>query len=139
MRSMQNMDVHSRAAQYTLDHNGGTFVPHVGRVVDTSSVYVVALGHPFEHMIDVGDCEMFNRRMVKREIEKFTEAHRPQWNEGYWLGTWIHNGILYLDVVEKFHAYDDAYQAAVERGQIAFWDGINQITRRVGSDVVTSQ
>lgn len=139
MRSMHNVDVNSKAAQYTLDHNGGTFVPHVGRSVNTTDVYVVALGSPFEHTVELGDCEMFNRRLIKRAIEEFTEANRMRWNEGYWLGTWIHDGLLHLDVVEKFHVYDDAYTAAVERGQIAFWDGVNQITRRVGADVVTSQ
>lgn len=138
MRSISNIDPHYKAAMYTFKNGGGTFAPHVGRPVNVSDSYVVALGKGSEQSIDLMGCESHDRSVIRKAINQFTHDRRPQWNEGYFLGTWIDNNVLYLDVVELFNNQSDAHTAAIERGQCAYYDGINRISRRVGAKVVTS-
>lgn len=41
---------------------------------------------------------------------------------GRYLGTWLDAGTVYVDVSEHFDDFDAAYDAAVERDQLALWD-----------------
>ena len=42
------------------------------------------------------------------------------------VGTWIHDGKIYFDLVQHFHGLDEATQQAKQRGEIAIYDCKNQ-------------
>ena len=42
------------------------------------------------------------------------------------VGTWIHEGQIYFDLVQHFHGLDEATQQAKQRGEIAIYDCKNQ-------------
>ena len=42
------------------------------------------------------------------------------------VGTWIHEGQIYFDLVQHFHGLDEATQQAKQRGEIAIYDCRNQ-------------
>ena len=42
------------------------------------------------------------------------------------VGTWIHDGKIYFDLVQHFHGLDGATEQAKERGEIAIYDCKNQ-------------
>ena len=38
------------------------------------------------------------------------------------VGTWVHEGKIYFDLVQHFHGLDEATQQAKQRGEIAIYD-----------------
>ena len=42
------------------------------------------------------------------------------------VGTWVHDGKIYFDLVQHFHGIDRATEVAKERGEIAIYDCKNQ-------------
>ena len=45
---------------------------------------------------------------------------------GMGVGTWIHDGKIYFDLVQHFHGLDEATEQAKQRGEIAIYDCKNQ-------------
>jgi hypothetical protein len=42
------------------------------------------------------------------------------------VGTWMHEGKIYFDLVQHFHGLDEATEQAKQRGEIAIYDCKNQ-------------
>tara|TARA_R110000824_G_scaffold269868_1_gene458337 strand:- start:220 stop:648 length:429 start_codon:yes stop_codon:yes gene_type:complete len=42
------------------------------------------------------------------------------------VGTWVHDGKIYFDLVQHFHNFDEATEQAKQRGEIAIYDCKNQ-------------
>ena len=71
---------------------------------------------------------------VNAHFEGFTKLWRKyemeldDWTfpSGLGVGTWIHEGQIYFDVVQRFDGLDVATRVAKERGEIAIYDCKNQ-------------
>lgn len=50
----------------------------------------------------------------------------------HYVGTWIHEGRIYLDVSVNVHHLEDAIDLARANGQLAIWDVTNQAEIEVG-------
>ena len=79
----------------------------------------------------------FRHPSEREEYEKFKElwckyAMKVPLYKGYdeWglsgVGTWIHEGKIYFDLVQHFHGLDRATEQAKQRGEIAIYDCKNQ-------------
>ncbi|AMS02746.1 hypothetical protein BJD55_gp020 [Gordonia phage Yvonnetastic] len=133
MRNSTTVDMAARIARDTLMDGGGTFSPATGGHVDISALFVVAVSKSLETRTELSGITTYDRWAVRADVDKYLDTHRKQWLAGLFLGTWIHNGYVYLDVVETFADQHKAHTAAIERGQLAYYDGRNSITRHVGS------
>lgn len=89
----------------TLANGGGTFPP----VADGYMVGGVASGV----IADMPKFEMMLGEFVQDNEAVLVTAH---------LGTWIHEGKVYIDVSERIGNREDAMRLARERGELAVYD-----------------
>ena len=105
----------------------GTENPTIGYIVG---------GVTEDSTMDLPDVSLFTFTVAEM-YDEFKElwckyAHKtPLYNDydGHRLsgvGTWVHEGKIYFDLVQHFHGLDEATQQAKQRGEIAIYDCKNQ-------------
>lgn len=102
-------------------NNGASYNLHT-RTLNPETGYMVALSG-FEKIVDIPE-----------DLNKFQDIvtsyciNRDMWDkiiadpENIYLGFWLHDGKLYIDLAEHIPTLGVAYHYAVERNQIAFYD-----------------
>jgi hypothetical protein len=97
-------------ADILKSEDGGTFPVVVGQRVPTSG-YVVGL-HGIHGPADTLD------------VRAWVESVRPEVaaKPAHYVGSWTHDGTLYLDVVRVVPELRDALSLAREHNQLAVWD-----------------
>jgi hypothetical protein len=102
-------------------NNGASYNLHT-RTLNPDSGYMVSLSG-FESIVDVPqDLNKFQDTVVAYCID------RKLWDKiasdpiNIYLGFWVNDGKLYIDLSENINDFGTAYHLAVERGQIAFYD-----------------
>ncbi len=115
----------------TLQNNGGTFaVTNAGnRIVATSNPfalgYYVATGAvasgsdslviPQENLDQLDLAAFIN-------VNWYDLTNNP---DRLYLGTWVHDGVCYLELARHFDGLEDALQFARFNNQVAIWDILN--------------
>lgn len=83
------------------------------------SGYVVALP---DHEVEIANVEVFTRRDLQRIVARYVEDHRSAlaWPNRF-LGGWVENGSLFLDVVKIYADPDAALAAGRAARQVAIF------------------
>ena len=76
-------------------------------------------------VLTVSEFEEFKELWLKYELQ-LDEYTSNLYKAGMGVGTWIHDGKIYFDLVQHFHGLDRATQQAKLRGEIAIYDCKNQ-------------
>lgn len=89
----------------TIQNGGYTYTSKPGR-------YVVGTGIGFttHNTVTVEDLEHISQLCQEEECDGF--------------GTWVHEGVTYLDLIETYDSRAEAYQAARAHNEIAFYDRV---------------
>lgn len=53
---------------------------------------------------------------------------------GRYIGAWLENNTVWLDISENFHVLELAQSVGVERNQIAIWDVVNETEIATGGN-----
>lgn len=97
----------------TFHDCGGTF-SLIGEDVPTSGYLVGGAGT--EHVIG-------SDQFTPDSVQAFINQNRAQlFSKGFYLGTWIEDGRVYLDVSEHHDSYENAYALGQSRSEKAIWD-----------------
>jgi hypothetical protein len=121
MRTLQTDRERAAAiAAATLTDGGATFLlAHV-------DIYGGFLTHPTIPTFVVGRARGIPAREVPAQAFGANDVHaqlvaaREAGADG--VGTWTHDGTVYVDIVDVFSDRDEALAAARLRGEIAIWD-----------------
>tara|TARA_R110000824_G_scaffold124333_6_gene282740 strand:+ start:1064 stop:1459 length:396 start_codon:yes stop_codon:yes gene_type:complete len=99
----------------------------VGGVTEPTTMYAEVDGSAYA---DVSEhYAQFKKLWGKYDLkmwDKHTTPVRGKYDAGLGVGTWIHEGQIYFDLVQHIHELDVATKVAKERGEIAIYDCTNQ-------------
>lgn len=104
---------------HTLENEGGTFDPVTGALVDVAQGYVVALGQGTYRIADDEDHDVavnLIAQYIQQQPISGPDLTRPN------IGTWTHEGVVYVDAVEVVDDLFVALGLAADRGELAIWD-----------------
>lgn len=109
--------MYENAARLTLRDNGGTFTLD-GKAVIHERGYLVGGIVPSTVIPVVGTATLADA------LAGFVRLHSDKlaYREYCYLGTWIHEGRIHIDVSEWFGDRNHALYLARERGELAIWD-----------------
>lgn len=115
------MEVYVDTARQALRDNGGTFDLY-GYVVHNERGYMVG-GVATAPIVPVTGVATL-AAVLGDFVADFrrTRADRGQGTEGLYLGTWVHDGKVYVDISEWVGCVRQATALAQERGELAIWD-----------------
>jgi hypothetical protein len=121
MQHIDTMYNYFSAALVTLKNHGGTFTP-AGSVVKTHELYGYLVGGVVPSSI-VGRADN-NHAVLANHLRNFVTQHEGilRADPSLYLGTWCHEGNVYIDVVEFVGNRAAALELARERGEEAVWD-----------------
>ena len=61
------------------------------------------------------------------DVSEFATLHSPKlFKPLHYIGAWVEDGEVWLDVSEQLFSRDGAIQAGISRNQIAIWDVVNK-------------
>ena len=111
-----------KVAQYTRDHNGGTF-------------WIVEGGDPWTITCDIMEGRGYSVAMYPEDeyivplvtfsvADVLTYFDKVGFTE---IGTWVHDGKVYFDHIEIFNRLEDAMKYAKMMKQIAIFDLANMV------------
>jgi hypothetical protein len=122
----------------TLLDGGYTVIANAEPIINPKSGYVVgggALARTIPMLQETMDVDAhalldgiikYNYAEFEELWLKYTNYVEENWCEGMGVGTWIHEGKIYFDVVELFDDIKGASFHGRHRGEIALWDCKNQ-------------
>lgn len=96
----------------TIQNGGYTYTSKPGR-------YVVGTGIGF----------ITYNTVTVEDLERIIEMCKEHDCDGF--GTWVHEGITYLDLIKTYGIRADAYKAARAHNEIAFYDRLEQKEHKV--------
>lgn len=113
----------SGVIDHTLRMGGGTFCGITGEAFDLQIGYMVGGFVPTATVDMSGDYPDQRHAVAKRAVAAFCNTHADVLSRGTtYLGTWMHEGTLYIDASEQVTGEDHALQVAASRGELAIWD-----------------
>lgn len=98
-----------RLIDYTLENGGGTFTKD-GAIREYGNGYMVGVDIP---TIIV---PLNNLTEIEQAIERMAE------DTPYHIGTWVHDGNVYIDAARHIELLAVAEEVAQARGELAIWD-----------------
>lgn len=108
---------------YTLNNNGGTFdvTPGDPKTIARTDGYAVG-GYQDTVTIKVEDDK--KHRHAVRAIANFIQRipSRPGGGKHFYLGTWIDDGVLYIDAVKILDSFQEAIAVAKKHGEDAIYN-----------------
>jgi hypothetical protein len=107
---------HTRLADKTINPTEGYIV---GGVIEPSTMYDNVSPNPTVHYAQF-QCIW---HQFDLELDGYTSN---LYKAGMGIGTWIHEGKIYFDLVQHLYNLDVATKIAKERGEIAIYDCKNQ-------------
>ncbi|AEK07439.1 hypothetical protein ROCKSTAR_76 [Mycobacterium phage Rockstar] len=132
MRNSVVYDQHYLMAVDTLQSGGGTYNRDIFRTAKLPYRYVVALGEPFEAVVDADDISG-----VIRALRGLADQRGIWWPERA-LGTWVNEGKVHVDIVESIGNLTKALEVAQERKQLAIWDSVDQVSIPVPAEDIAA-
>lgn len=121
-------DVYVLMAHETLRNGGGTYARDAFRTKTMPNRYVVALGKPLSYAIpaSLGN-EAFPA--IVHALRTLADA-QDVWTPERGLGTWldVDSNTVYVDIVESLPNRYQAKSAARERGELAIWDKVDNVS-----------
>lgn len=105
--------------QHTQGHEGGTFAASTGELNEYTSGYVVALGQGTA-LIATDEREDVAVALIAAYIQQQPINARTLCRPN--IGTWTHEGLVYVDAVELVEDRQQALALAAQRGELAIWD-----------------
>jgi hypothetical protein len=117
-------------AQYTRDNNGGTFKVYKGTQTAynmqayNKPMYVVS---PYKGEEWIIPLHLFTAGNVSDYINYIAGGYFVLSSEYVSIGTWVHEGQVYLDHVKIYNDLDDALNCARQNNQIAIYDLLNGV------------
>jgi hypothetical protein len=114
-------------AEDTIQSGGGTYARDAFRTAKLPHRYVVAIGKPHSRVIPAELGASAFPAIVKalRELSDLRGVWTP-YNSA--LGTWVNDGKVYVDIVQSMPNQEIAQQFARERGELAIWDSVAEIS-----------
>jgi hypothetical protein len=106
----------------TRASGGGTF-NCLGELQEFEDGYVVATKLAPTWIIANDDQA---RTKIAQYIEKLPTRTRDGYLTRGHIGTWVHEGNIYLDTVERVASLAEAQALGIARGEIAIWDCANK-------------
>lgn len=129
-------DQHYLMALDTLRSGGGTYGRDTYRSPALPYRYFVAVGAPHSRAVHASAGAEAVPQIV--HALRSLADERGVWGTENALGTWVHNGFVYVDIVESVGNVDKALELAAERGQQAIWDSAERVTIPVPESVATA-
>jgi hypothetical protein len=118
-----NPDVASKIMQFTREWGGLSINMKDGSM--PTSGYMVAKPPEFGSIADEAD--FFDPVKGPKILADYMKTHRQDLGSGKnYLGTWLNEGKVYLDVSENIQSKTDAAAVGRSRNQKAIWDVVNQ-------------
>lgn len=114
-------DVASKIQQFTREWGGLTISMVDGSMPDSG--YVVAKPPEFGKVVEEAD--FFDPVKGPEILADYLIEHQKDLGGKNYLGTWVKDGKVYLDVAENIQDKDVATQIGRERNQLAIWDVVN--------------
>jgi len=113
-----SFDVLAQNVHNDLDAFGGSTQSAIVGVPTVTTGYGVSLpGHEVRHPLRVGWLG------IREDIARYAESKRAELAvPGRYLGAWLDDGILYLDVTEVHAERATAERLGYDRNQLAIWD-----------------
>src|SRR6476469_2800348 len=124
-------DVAYKVAEYTCNHGGGTFNPSTGETYPNGG-YVVSINPECEYIVPLIE-------FSAEHVARYLDMVRPvidAWNHSgndvrghslKWVGTWVNDGNVYLDVVCVLSSKYRALWLAKKYNQLAIYDIANGV------------
>ena len=97
----------------TILNNGATYNPLTNEL-NTNKGYLVSLPH-FEQRIE-------KHNFSTQHVKDYINSNFGAFSENLYVGSWIDNGVVYLDVTESISNLRTAINIAYLRGQKAIYD-----------------
>jgi hypothetical protein len=115
---MRYSNEYEDAARLTLRDGGGTFAVD-GKVVHHTRGYYVGGIVPTSVVPVAGGTEN-----LAESLARFANQHRRDIGAVYstYIGTWVHEGNVYIDASEWTPTREYAQNIGRERGELAIWD-----------------
>ena len=117
------MPFYKSAATLTLRDNGGTFT-RTGVPFLLTDGYMVGGLAPTRKLTVARE----SIATIAAELEYFAGENIPADADGVYLGTWVDEGVLYIDASEWVAEYYEAHELAAARGELAIWDNHNKVS-----------
>ena len=117
MTTLISFDVLAQNVHNDLDAFGGSTQSAIVGVLTVTTGYGVSLpGHEVRHPLRVGWLG------IREDIARYAESKRAELAvPGRYLGAWLDDGILYLDVTEVHAEFATAVRLGIERNQLAIY------------------
>ena len=95
----------------------------VGGVTEPTTMYAEVDGsaYPDVNAHFKAFTKLWNKYAMQAPLYTDHDVHRLTG-----VGTWVHEGQIYFDIVQHFHGFDEATEQAKQRGEIAIYDCKNQ-------------
>lgn len=110
----------------SLNETGGASFKPDTNILNPQSGYMVALkGH--EEIWSIPTSLEGFKQMIKDYIaDHYTTMQLKGQANNIYVGLWVNNGVLYVDLSERFAFKQPAINAGIARNQIAIWDCENK-------------
>lgn len=106
------------------ERNGGYSTNHRNQTPDVG--YMIGRSDLVDTVIISGAENLATNSRFQHEAKNLMTAVKAlntlQSNDSFYLGSWIHEGKVYLDVSQKISDRAEAMELAVELGELAIWD-----------------
>lgn len=124
-RIREKNDVLENIAATTVDNGGGTYQHKTGAPVTLRDGYVVGVANIAE--VCIADLAGPNRRDSVADIRTYLWGVWPETlpKSAQYVGTWISDGVLYVDAVTVYRDREQALAAARRNGERAIYDVAN--------------
>lgn len=119
-------DVYYLMALDTLQSGGGTYPRDAFREAHLPNRYTVALGKPLADVVPATLGASAVPAIVKA-LRALADT-RGVWTPERALGTWVDDGKVYIDIVETIANKFTALAVAQQRGELAIWDNVENIS-----------
>ena len=110
----------------TLLDGGYTAIANAEPIINPTTGYVVGGVWDCKTMEQPDFSSIANYKEFKELWLEYADYVEENWCKGMGVGTWIHKGKIYFDVVELFDDIKGASFHAKQRGEIAIYDCTNQ-------------
>lgn len=100
----------------TISNGGASFNLLTGEYNPDDGFMLAIKGHEFQIPI-----EDFNHKVLSDYIKKNADLLISGVTDNKFLGSWIDNGIVYLDCSVKFDRVVPALESGIDQGELAIW------------------
>lgn len=112
---------------HTIENGGGTFNPASGKASVTKQGFAVSTDPQFERIVPVEEFTADVIEQYRDDVWEFVWGFNTQnrFDRKFSIkniGTWIHEGNVYIDVSTIYRDRWDAVDAGRDANQIAIWD-----------------